>query len=229
MRPTRDLLRRRSYYVSLRAAANAHIQTIFAQEAILNINGRDVKCKKTRHSLAEILDHPDLALSVDCDIELMDAIDPIVLKLEKQIRAQAKHHDRKALEILQTTVGVGDILSLALLYEIHRIDRFPTVQQFSSYSRVVKCDRTSNGKSTGGGNQKIGNPYLKWAFSEIVIRAKNYSELINRQFERLQAKHGLKKAYAIMRHKFAIAIYFMLKNGQIFDEVKLVHSISKRK
>lgn len=39
MGPTRDLLRRRCYYVVLRAAANTHIQTPFAQNAILDVGG----------------------------------------------------------------------------------------------------------------------------------------------------------------------------------------------
>ena len=222
MRPTRDLLRRRNYFVALRAAANAHAQTIFSQEAIFDICGKDLKKKDSRHLLADKLDDVDLALSFDCDMDFMDAMDPIVAKLEKQILAQAKHHNRKDFAMLQTTPGIGDILALALIYEIHRIERFGSPQQFSSYARVVKCQRTSNGKVTGGGNQKIGNPNLKWAFSEIVIRSRCHSSLIKQQFERLLAKHGPRKAHAIMRHKFAVAIYYMLKNGQAFDEARFV-------
>jgi len=124
----------------------------------------------------------------------MEALDLIINKLEKKIRAQANHHDPKAFAILQSTPGIGDILSLTVLYEIHKIDRFPAVQNFFSYCRVVRCERTSNGKSTGGGNAKIGNPYLKWAFNQIIFKAQSQSPLIKRYYERLICKHGFRKA-----------------------------------
>ena len=104
-----------------------------------------------------------------------------------------------------------------------------SAQQYSSYSRVVKCDRTSNGKSTGGGNQKIGNPYLKWVFNQIVIRSSPHSEVIKRFYEKLQSKHGPRRARSIISHKFAVAIYYMLKNGKAFDEKEFIQSYFKNK
>lgn len=35
-------------------------------------------------------------------------------------------------------------------------------------------------------------------------------------------KHGPAKAKSILAHKFAVAIYYMLKNGQAFDEQRFV-------
>jgi len=227
MRPTRDLLRRRSYFVSLRSGANTHIQESFAQEAILDVNGWDVKNKKTRHSLTERMEDPVKQLTISCDIDLIGALDPIINSLEKKIRAQAKHHDAKSFSILQTTPGIGDILALTVLYEMHTIGRFPSVQDFSSYCRVVRCERTSNGKATGGGNAKIGNPYLKWAFNQIIIRAQSQSPLIKKYYDRLIHKHGVRKARGIMGHKFAVAIYYMLKNGEAFDEKRFLSALYK--
>jgi len=223
MRPVRDLLRRRNYFVALRAAGNAHIQTIFSQEGILNVKGADVKRKSTRRSLVEDLSDFDLGLSVECDLDFMESLDPIISKLEKRIRKQAKHHDRNAFDILQTTPGIGDIIALTILYEMHKIERFASVQQFSSYCRVVKCEKTSDGKPTGRGNQKIGNPYLKWAFNQIILRAQNDSALIKRYYNRLVSKHGSRKAMNLIGHKFAIAVYYMLKNGKAFDERRFLN------
>lgn len=227
MRPTRDLLRRRNYYVSLRAAANTHIQTVFSQEAILDVTGCDIKKKDARRFVIEKLDDPDLVLTVECDLDVMGFLDPMISKLEKRIRSQAKHHDRKAFALLQTTPGIGDILALTILYEVHKIDRFPSAQRFSSYARTVKCERTSDGKNTGGGNQKIGNPYLKWALNQIIIKAKSQSKPIKHLYERLECKYGPRKAKGIMGHKFAVSIYYMLKNGQAFDEFKFLKSAFK--
>ena len=56
-----------------------------------------------------------------------------------------------------------------LLYEIHDIHRFPRVQDFASYCRLVKCAKESAGKHYGYSGAKIGNAHLKWAFSEAAV------------------------------------------------------------
>ena len=64
--------------------------------------------------------------------------------------------------------AIGRILGLVILYEIHNIHRFPTVQDFVSYCRLVKSAKESAGKRLGTSGKKIGNAHLKWAFSEAA-------------------------------------------------------------
>ena len=71
--------------------------------------------------------------------------------------------------LLKSVPGIGLILSLVILYEIHDINRFERVQDFASYRHLVKCKRESAGKSYGTGGAKVGNAYLKWAFSEAAV------------------------------------------------------------
>ena len=222
MRATRDLLRRRHRYVALRASCYTHIQNTFSQQAILDPLSSEVKKKSTRRQIPSRLPDPDLGMSVECDLDLIDALDPIIHRIEKQVLVQAKHHDRNALSILMTTPGVGAMLALTILYETHTIARFKSASDFSSYSRVVKVERTSVGKKTKGGNQKIGNPHLKWAFSEIILVAQTCSPPIKKHYEKLKSKHRPERAKSIIAHKFAVAIYYMLKNGQAFDEKRFV-------
>jgi transposase len=226
MRATRDLLRRRHRMVTLRAEAYTHIQLVFTQQGILDIGSAEVKSKKTRHTLPEKFSQPALKMTIESDLNVIEAFDPIIAKLERQILAQAKHHDRKAFDLLQTVPGIGEMIALTILYEMHSVIRFESPQMFSSYCRVVKCERNSCGKITGGGNQKIGNPSLKWALGEIIIHAKAFSPQIKHYYEKLQAKFG-KRAKSIIAHQFAVAIYFMLKNGEVFDEVRFVQSRMK--
>ena len=64
--------------------------------------------------------------------------------------------------------GIGTILSLVLLYEMHQIDRFPRVQDCASYCRLITCAQESGGKRFGTSGNKIGNAHLTWAFSEAA-------------------------------------------------------------
>ena len=81
----------------------------------------------------------------------------------------AKVHDVNAFYRLRSVPGIGKILALVLLYEIHDIPRFPSVQDFVSYCRLVKCGKESDGKHYGSSGAKIGNAHLKWAFSEAAV------------------------------------------------------------
>jgi len=153
---------------------------------------------------------------------MIDTLDAMSYKIEKQVLAQAKHHDRNALSILMSVPGIGEMLALTILYEIHTITRFPSASHFSSYGRLVKVTRESAGKKTAAGNSKIGNPHLKWAFTEIILVAQRVSPPIKKYYEKLKAKHGLAKAKVLIAHKFAVAVYHMLKNGQVFDEKRFV-------
>lgn len=227
MRATRDLLRRRHRLVQTRSECYTHIQTVFSQHGIFDITTNQLKSKQTRRTLIQRLPDPELQLNIETDLVHIEFLDPLIRKLESRIRHKAEHHDPLDLSILQTVPGVGDILSLTVLYEMHTIDRFPTVQDFSSYARLVKCQRESVGKKKGGGNQKIGNPYLKWAFGEIFVTAQQSSPNIARYYQRLQSKYGPKRAKNIMAHKFGVAIYFMLKNKQPFDEKRFLQTLMK--
>lgn len=101
--------------------------------------------------------------------------------------------------------------------EIYDISRFERVRDFASYARLVKCAKESAGKRTGGGDGKIGNAHLKWAFSEAaVLFLRNNPEGMKFK-KRLEKKHGKAKSLSILAHKLGRAVYYMLKRGQAFD------------
>ncbi len=92
---------------------------------------------------------------------LIDHYDHLLKKLEYYICKKAKTHDPEALFHLLSVPGIGQTLSLIILYEIHDISRFPSVQDFVSYSRLVKSAKESAGKRYGTSGAKIGNAHLK--------------------------------------------------------------------
>jgi hypothetical protein len=91
------------------------------------------------------------------------------LYMELSVLKIAKQHDANTLYLLHTIPGIGEILSLVLLYEIHAFQRFPRAQDFVSYCRLVKCSKESAGKRYGTSGTKMGNAYLKWALSEAAV------------------------------------------------------------
>ena len=137
----------------------------------------------------------------------------------------ARTDDPHSLYLLQTIHGVGKILSPVMLYEIHDIDRFPTVADFISYCRLVKPQRESAGKKTGGRNSKIGNAHLKWAFSEAAVLFLRGNEPAKAIHERRVSKHGKSKALSILAQKLARSVYFMLSRKEPFDLQRFLNLI----
>lgn len=111
---------------------------------------------------------------------------------------------------------------MTLLYEIHSIKRFSTVQSFSSYARTVKAQCQSAGKKVGKGDDKIGNPTLNWVFHEIAGLLPRYSPVISTWYEKLKKRKGVKCAKAILIHKISVAVYYMLKRKETFDENRFI-------
>ena len=115
-------------------------------------------------------------------------------------------------------------MALTLIYEICSIERFPRVQNFLSYARLVKGDRSSDGKKKAGGGRKMGNQHLKWAFSEAAALFLRDNPEGKRLRQRLERKHGKAKAMSVLAAKLGRAVYYMLRRHQPFDFQRFVNA-----
>jgi len=168
MRATRDLLCRRCHLLRKRAELLAHIQNTNSQYNLPEI-GKKEAYKANREGVAEHFPEPSVRKTIEVDLALIDHDDQLLSELELYITRTAKGHDVQTFSRLQSVPGIGKILALVILYEIQDITRFPRVQDFVSYCRLVKCAKESAGKRHGLSGKKIGNPQLKWAFSEAAV------------------------------------------------------------
>jgi transposase len=221
MRATRDLLRRRNHLMRKRAELYAHIQNTRSQYNLSDYLGRIAKAQN-RQGVVEQFEEPCVQKMIHADLAVIEAYDPIIAKMERDIISMANHHDPVAYALLKSIPGIGRILGLVILYEIETIKRFPSVQDFVSYCRLVKCTKESNGKTYSSSGKKIGNSHLKWAFSEAAVLFLKGNEPGKQYLNRLTNKHGKGKALSILAHKMGRAVYFMLKNKQAFDQKKFL-------
>lgn len=218
MRAVRDLLRRRHRLVRHRSEAYTHVQLLLRQQGICDFRGKDVKSISGKKQILKSVADPDVYYLVNSDLLLIDQLDNLLSEIEKQIKTRACQHNGMDYSLLKTVTGVGDMLALSILYETHDINRFPKVQNYASYCRVIRVQRSSAGKNQYGRNQKMGNPYLKWTYGQILVHARQSSERINAYYQKLEARRCAKLARGIIAHKFAVAVYHMLKKKEAFDE-----------
>jgi len=216
MRATRDLLRRRLHLVRKRGQLLAHIQ-MTAQQYNLAPLGKRIAYPANREGVAEQFGDRAVRQSIAVDLAMLERYDEVLRDLERDLVRQAKQHDPQAFALLRSIPGVGKVLALTILYEVHDIERFDRVQEFASYARLVKCAKESAGKQHGTSGAKMGNVHLKWAFSEAAVLFVRHSAEGKRLLAKLEKRFGKGKALSILAHKLGRAVYFMLKRGKAFD------------
>jgi transposase len=162
---------------------------------------------------------PEAAIqkSIDLDLTRIDTYDRLLTALERDLVRTAKEHDAQTFYRLRSIPGVGTILALVLLDEIHDLHRFPRVQEVVSSCRLVTCAKESAGKRYGTSGKKIGHADLKWAFSEAAVLFLRNNPAGQKSLARLVKKHGKGKALTVLAHKLARAVYDMLKRDTAFD------------
>lgn len=221
MRSTRDLLRRRLHLMRKRSELLRHIHNTNTQYNLPEI-GKNLRYKGNRALVENRFEDASVQKSMDLNINLINFYDHELSSVESYLLKNVKVHDYHSYMLLKSIPGIGDILSMVILYEIHTIDRFKTVQDFASYARLVKCMAESAGKTYGTSGAKIGNAHLKWAFSEAAVLFLRGNPKAKSYVNKLAKKHNKGKALSILAHKLGRAVYYMLKRKETFDAGKFL-------
>jgi len=220
-RGARDLMRRRMRLMRQRAELIAHIHNTLSQYN-LPPNTDNLRYAQHREKLRDVFPDVSVQKNIDLDLKRIDFYDEQLSQLEWYLKQTAKSVDKNTIIRLKSINGIGDILSLVILYEIHTIERFEHVQDFVSYCRLVKCKRESAGKSYGTGGAKIGNAYLRWAFGEAAVLFLRGNPAAQKWLAKKTQKHNKAKALTILAHKLGRAVFYMLKRQTLFDQEKFL-------
>jgi len=230
VRSVRDLFRRRAYLVRQRAALEAHL-TEMGYLYDFKATSQDFK-RRTGRFQAYARQLPDdfgVQMSAAADLRLIEALRVEILSIEKAVKRHAKGFDRELLDLLQTIPGAGAIISMGILYEADDFSRFADCGHFVSYCRLVTPLHESDGKVTGGGHRKSGNPYLKWMFSELNAACRRHSSELNAFAQRLVSRHGPRKASCMLTHKLGRAVFHIATERVPFNLEKFLGGPMKKR
>jgi transposase len=124
-RQTRDLLRRRSFFVRQRSQLIAHIVNTNSQFNLPPFPKKLSYASNRSTEIAERFTDPSTRLMIAANLKMIDAYEEQIAKVELHLVKTAKVDDPVTLQFLRTIPGLGPILGLILLYEIDRVDRCP--------------------------------------------------------------------------------------------------------
>lgn len=125
--------------------------------------------------------------------------------------------------------GIGKVLSFTIYLEVDGIERFPNVNQFYSYCRLVPGSDNSNRKQKHKSGNKDGNKYLKMAFTEAGFRAAQYYTEINQFYQSKARKKHKNIARILVAKELAKICFFVLKDKTAFNNTFKGTKLSREK
>jgi len=217
-RPVRDMLRRRMMLVQQKTSHILSFQSLITRQTGTTMSSNAIR-KLEEGDVEGLLEEEHLVLTGETNIAIIRFLTQRIRLLEKAILKRMKL--KPEYEKLMTVPGIGKILALTIMLETGDISRFAGVGNYASYCRLVRSDRTTNGKKKGEGNRKNGNRYLEWAYVEASNYARRYSAEARKYHQRKTAKTKQVVATKALACKLAKACYFIIRDQEEFKTEKI--------
>jgi transposase len=222
LRDQRELLRLRIFLVRMRTRVKNRIHATLGRHNI-QVPGADLFGVAARKQLGMRL--PELPVhcreAVEQELATVDFLKTQIESAERRLEGIRKVSVEA--DLLKTLPCVGEILSMVLMLEIGRVDRFPTAAHLASYAGLVPRVRSSGGHTRMGQVCGNVNRNLKWAFVEIgnlvVVNQRRLAGThVVKLYQRVKrAKNHQKAVIAVGRH-LAEAAWSVLTKLEVYRE-----------
>lgn len=151
---------------------------------------------------------------------LLESIEAEIASLDEEV-AERMRPFQVALERLDEIPGIGLRAAQQILVETGTdMSRFPTSAHFASWARVCPGNNESAGKrhhaTIGGGNRRLRNALLEAAWTVSHSRKPTF---FTARYRRIAARRGKKRAAIATAHSLLVAIYYVLKDGVVFQDL----------
>jgi transposase len=149
----------------------------------------------------------------------IDALDAAIAELDREVEASIEPF-RTAVEQVSTIPGVKDLSARTILSEIGiDMGQFPSDANLISWACICPRNDESAGKRRSTRIRK-GSPWLKTALVQCAWSAvRTKGTYLQAQFHRIRARRGVKKAIVAVAASILTAIYHMLKDGTMYQDL----------
>jgi transposase len=222
LRDQRELLRLRIFLVRLRTRVKNRIHGTLARFN-LQVPGADLFGVAARRELGTRL--PELPShsreAIEQELATLDFLETQIESAEQ--RLEAIMQVSVEADLLKTLPCVGTILSMVLMLEIGRVDRFPAAANLASYAGLVPRVHSSGGHTRMGQVCGNVNRNLKWALVEtgnlIVINQRRLAGThVVRLYQRIKRKKNHQKAVVAVARHLAEAAWWVLTRQEVYRE-----------
>ena len=151
-------------------------------------------------------------------LELLDRLNPTIAELTQAIEQEAERC--REAQRLMTHPGVGPLTALAFVLILGRADRFQCGKQIACYLGLVPLEESSGDRRRLGHITKQGNSLLRFLLVEAAqVTVRSDQEWRSKYFH-LAMRRGRKIAKVAMARRLAIQMYWMMRKGWDYEQVK---------
>jgi len=151
-------------------------------------------------------------------LEVLDRLTPTITELSQAIEQEAEKCP--AAQRLRTHPGVGSLTALAFVLIIGSAERFQCGKQIASYLGLVPSEDSSGERRRLGHISKQGNALLRFLLVEAAqVTVRSLPEWRNKYFH-LAMRRGRKIAKVAMARKLAIQLFWMMRKGWDYEQVR---------
>jgi transposase len=148
----------------------------------------------------------------------LDRLSPTIAELTQAIEQAAEKCPEA--QRLMTHPGVGALTALAFVLILGRADRFQCGKQIACYLGLVPLEDSSGERRRLGHITKQGNSLLRFLLVEAAqVTVRSIPEWRSKYFH-LAMRRGRKIAKVAMARRLAIRLYWMLRKGWDYEQVK---------
>lgn len=208
-RPVRELrllLRHRAALVKLRTTLKTRVRAVLADRGV---EAAEALWDGPGRRWLKKLELPDVEREIVDDLcALLDALEPMVARLEREIRSRARPDPR--VEALQHLPGVGLLTAMTLVAEIGDIGRFATARRLCSWSGLTPRVRNSDTKVRHGHITKMGPAAVRFVLGEAAHVAKTKPPFQD-AYESIRRRRGKQIATTAIARRLLAASFYVLK------------------
>jgi transposase len=159
----------------------------------------------------------------------IDALDASVATIDQQVQAGIAPF-RLAVQHVTSIPGVSDLGAQVIVSEIGTdMSRFPSDGHLISWAGICPRNDESAGKRRSNRLRK-GAPWLKTTLVQCAWAAvRKKDSYLKSQFLRIKARRGPKKAIMAVAASILTAIYHMLKDGTLYQDLGSNHFQNRSK
>jgi transposase len=152
-------------------------------------------------------------------LDQIDALDVAIGKIDQEVEASIAPF-RTAVEQVSSVPGVKNLAALQILSEIGTdMSRFPTDGNLVSWACICPRSDESAGKRRSTRIRK-GSPWLKTALVQCAhSAARTKGSYLQALFHRIRSRRGVNKAIVAVAASILTAIYHMLKDGTMYQDL----------
>jgi transposase len=149
----------------------------------------------------------------------IDGLDAAIATIDREVEANLAPF-RIAVELISTIPGVSTLSAEVIISEIGLdMSRFPTVGHLLSWAGLCPRNDESAGKRRST-RLRRGAPWLKTMLVQCAWAAKRKkASYLQAQFLRLRSRRGPQKAICAVAASILTAVYHMLKDGTLYQDL----------